>query len=97
VTTLLTAQPSIPAHDLRHPHQHFRLPLPTPERTLLSREAALGEVAGVLRAALDTVELNNSFYRLPDASAFDYWREATPSNFLLAVKGSRFITHKLRS
>jgi uncharacterized protein YecE (DUF72 family) len=23
----------------------------------------------------DTVELNNSFYRLPDASAFDYWRE----------------------
>ena len=41
----------------------------------------------------DTVELNNSFYRLPDASAFDYWREATPSNFIFAVKGSRFITH----
>lgn len=41
----------------------------------------------------DTVELNNSFYRLPEAGAFDCWREATPDNFLFAVKASRFITH----
>lgn len=41
----------------------------------------------------DTVELNNSFYRLPEASAFDCWREATPGNFIFAVKASRFITH----
>ncbi len=41
----------------------------------------------------DTVELNNSFYRLPEASAFDGWREATPPNFIFAVKASRFITH----
>jgi uncharacterized protein YecE (DUF72 family) len=41
----------------------------------------------------DTVELNNSFYRLPEASAFDCWREATPDNFTFAVKASRFITH----
>ena len=41
----------------------------------------------------DTVELNNSFYRLPEASAFDCWREATPANFIFAVKASRFITH----
>ncbi|MGO8796078.1 MAG: DUF72 domain-containing protein [Candidatus Sulfotelmatobacter sp.] len=41
----------------------------------------------------DTVELNNSFYRLPEASAFDGWREATPENFVFAVKASRFITH----
>ena len=46
----------------------------------------------------DTVELNNSFYRLPQAAAFDCWREATPANFVFAVKASRFITHnkKLR-
>ncbi len=46
----------------------------------------------------DTVELNNSFYRLPPAGAFDCWREATPANFVFAVKASRFITHhkKLR-
>ena len=41
----------------------------------------------------DTVELNNSFYRLPTAEAFDAWREATPANFIFAVKASRFITH----
>jgi len=41
----------------------------------------------------DTVELNNSFYRLPPTTAFDCWREATPSNFVFAVKASRFITH----
>jgi uncharacterized protein YecE (DUF72 family) len=39
----------------------------------------------------DTVELNNSFYRLPTAEAFDAWRNATPNNFLFAVKASRFI------
>ncbi len=41
----------------------------------------------------DTVEINNSFYRLPDRSTFECWRRATPSNFVFAVKASRFITH----
>ena len=41
----------------------------------------------------DTVEINNSFYRLPAAQTFDNWRESSPPNFLFAVKGSRFITH----
>jgi uncharacterized protein YecE (DUF72 family) len=40
-----------------------------------------------------TVELNNTFYHLPDPATFDNWREHTPSDFLFAVKGSRFITH----
>jgi uncharacterized protein YecE (DUF72 family) len=41
----------------------------------------------------DTVELNNSFYRLPTTEAFDAWRESTPAKFIFAVKASRFITH----
>ncbi len=41
----------------------------------------------------DTVELNNSFYRLPTVDAFKCWRDATPENFVFAVKASRFITH----
>ncbi|HEY6968655.1 MAG TPA: DUF72 domain-containing protein [Candidatus Angelobacter sp.] len=41
----------------------------------------------------DTLELNNSFYRLPTVNAFECWRDATPSNFVFAVKASRFITH----
>lgn len=41
----------------------------------------------------DTVELNNSFYRLPTPEAFVSWREAAPEDFCFAVKGSRFLTH----
>ncbi len=41
----------------------------------------------------DTVEINNSFYRLPTATTFDNWRESSPPNFCYAVKASRFITH----
>ena len=42
----------------------------------------------------DTVELNNSFYRLPTETAFDNWRESTPASFVFAVKASRFLTHQ---
>ena len=41
----------------------------------------------------DTVEINNSFYRLPPAETFAKWREQAPSRFLYAVKASRFLTH----
>jgi len=40
-----------------------------------------------------TVELNNSFYRLPSPQTFTNWRKNTPADFLFAVKGNRFITH----
>jgi uncharacterized protein YecE (DUF72 family) len=41
----------------------------------------------------DTVEINNSFYRLPDAPTFARWREQAPPRFLYAVKASRYLTH----
>src|SRR5690242_12317080 len=44
----------------------------------------------------DTVELNNSFYRLPSAETFSAWRDAAPAGFVYAVKASRFITHNLK-
>jgi len=40
-----------------------------------------------------TVELNNSFYRLPSEAAFATWHDSSPANFTFAVKVSRFITH----
>lgn len=40
-----------------------------------------------------TVELNNSFYRLPAANTFRSWRERVPRGFRFAVKASRFLTH----
>lgn len=44
----------------------------------------------------DTVELNNSFYRLPDAAVFAAWRGRVPASFLFSVKASRYITHMKR-
>ena len=41
----------------------------------------------------DTVELNNSFYNLPQAATLEGWHDATPPGFVFAVKASRFITH----
>jgi uncharacterized protein YecE (DUF72 family) len=43
-----------------------------------------------------TVELNNSFYQLPEASSFERWREETPDDFVLAAKMSRYLTHLKR-
>src|SRR5579862_5950304 len=40
-----------------------------------------------------TVEVNYSFYRLPERPVFEAWRAQTPEGFLFAVKGSRFLTH----
>jgi uncharacterized protein YecE (DUF72 family) len=44
-------------------------------------------------SVFDTVEINNSFYRLPEESTFASWRENAPRGFLFAVKASRFLTH----
>ena len=41
----------------------------------------------------DTVEINNTFYRLPDAAVFRSWRARAPEGFTFAVKASRFLTH----
>ncbi|HSE57247.1 MAG TPA: DUF72 domain-containing protein [Nitrospiraceae bacterium] len=42
----------------------------------------------------DTVEINNSFYRLPALETFTAWRDATPAGFCFAVKASRYMTHR---
>ena len=41
----------------------------------------------------DTVEVNNTFYRLPNRSAVEGWAEQTPKRFVFAVKASRYLTH----
>jgi uncharacterized protein YecE (DUF72 family) len=43
-----------------------------------------------------TVELNASFYRLPEAATFESWASRTPGDFVFAVKASRYLTHILR-
>ena len=40
----------------------------------------------------DTVEINNSFYRLPSVETFRKWRDQAPAGFCYAVKANRFLT-----
>jgi uncharacterized protein YecE (DUF72 family) len=45
------------------------------------------------RHSFDTVEVNNTFYRLPPAEVFVAWRRQAPPGFTYAIKASRFLTH----
>jgi uncharacterized protein YecE (DUF72 family) len=45
------------------------------------------------RLDFPTVEINNTFYRLPSPEVLAGWRETVPAGFRFAVKASRFITH----
>jgi uncharacterized protein YecE (DUF72 family) len=40
-----------------------------------------------------TVEINYSYYKLPERAVFEKWRDQTPPGFVFAVKGSRYLTH----
>jgi uncharacterized protein YecE (DUF72 family) len=42
---------------------------------------------------LPTVEINATFYRMPQAKTLASWREAVPPTFVFALKGSRRVTH----
>jgi uncharacterized protein YecE (DUF72 family) len=42
---------------------------------------------------ISTVELNVTFYKLPDRETFSKWYLSTPEGFVFSLKGSRFITH----
>lgn len=43
-----------------------------------------------------TVEVNNTFYNLPEKTVFEHWRLNTPDDFCFAVKMSRYLTHLKR-
>lgn len=41
----------------------------------------------------ETVEVNNTFYRLPEGDTFASWRKGSAEGFVITVKASRYITH----
>ena len=45
---------------------------------------------------LPAVEINNTFYRLPQESVLETWAEQVPERFRFAIKASRRITHMKR-
>jgi uncharacterized protein YecE (DUF72 family) len=54
-----------------------------PRRRWLERYAEL----------FDTVEVNSTFYRLPERDTVAGWAEQTPPGFLFCCKASRYLTH----
>src|SRR5512144_1061484 len=60
-----------------------------------------GKIAGdgmlpFYSARLPTVEINNTFYRMPMTSMLEHWVAITPEHFRFAIKASRRITHIAR-
>lgn len=45
---------------------------------------------------LGSVEINNTFYRMPKTDLLERWRDAVPDTFRFALKASRRITHQQR-
>ena len=52
-----------------------------------------GEMLFYYARTFHTVEINNSFYRLPAPETWSAWRESVPPGFLFSCKASRYITH----
>jgi uncharacterized protein YecE (DUF72 family) len=62
--------------------------------TFYPPETKLHEQFNIYKQTFSTVEINNSFYRLPSPETFESWRKESPDNFLFVVKASRYITHQ---
>lgn len=55
--------------------------------------------AGMLRyyaSRLDTVEINNTFYRMPTTELLDKWAAEVPESFSFVLKAPQRVTHRKR-
>jgi uncharacterized protein YecE (DUF72 family) len=59
-------------------------------------ELAKGQWFSHYARDFDTVEINNTFYRLPEAATFEAWRRQAPKGFCYALKFSRYGSHIVR-
>jgi uncharacterized protein YecE (DUF72 family) len=51
------------------------------------------EMLSYYASRLPAVEINNTFYRLPQQSMLEGWKEQVPENFRFSIKASQRITH----
>lgn len=54
---------------------------------------AAKEMLSYYASRLPAVEINNTFYRLPQKSVLESWKEQVPAGFKFSVKASQRITH----
>ena len=55
-----------------------------------------GEMLPFYSERLPTVEINNTFYRMPRTTMLEEWAKCTPGAFRFSIKASRRITHMAR-
>lgn len=60
------------------------------------KDLAAKEMLSYYAARLPAVEINNTFYRLPQKTVLENWRSQVPDNFRFSVKASQKITHRKR-
>jgi uncharacterized protein YecE (DUF72 family) len=54
------------------------------------------DMLGYYAERLSTVEINNTFYRMPKPAVLEGWAEKVPEDFVFVLKASRRITHHAR-
>jgi uncharacterized protein YecE (DUF72 family) len=59
-------------------------------------DLAAKDMLGYYAARLNTVEINNTFYRMPKAHVVENWAQQVPSDFSFVIKASQRITHRAR-
>jgi uncharacterized protein YecE (DUF72 family) len=57
------------------------------------KDLPAGDFLGYYAERLATVEINNTFYRMPTEKLVEGWAEAAPETFTFAVKAPQRITH----
>ncbi len=58
----------------------------------LPQSKELAHAASIFRS----IEINGTFYAMQRPDSFAQWADATPDDFVFAVKGPRYITHMLK-
>jgi len=59
-------------------------------------DLAASKMLGYYAERLETVEINNTFYRMPKREVVEGWAARVPEGFTFALKASMRITHKKR-
>jgi len=63
------------------------------EGQLLPEDLPAKEMLAYYSRRLPAVEINNTFYRLPQPSMIENWKEQVPKRFRFSIKASQRITH----
>ncbi|MCP3903627.1 MAG: DUF72 domain-containing protein [Planctomycetes bacterium] len=64
--------------------------------TFYPKDIDAGELLAFYATKLPTVEINNTFYRMPRVGVLETWAQNVPEDFRFAIKASRRITHLKR-